>query len=101
MKEENVTDYVDASRKTVTVYVVAFLPGRCSGSVGGFDWFMSPRTAIDVLRGQLKEDEDLEGDYIIRSAEVPVENATSNQAVTDWLDGEGLDLWNIASSGES
>jgi len=99
--EENVIDYLDTSRKTITVYVVAFLPGRCKGMMGGFDWYMSPSGAIDALLVQLKEDENLESDYVLRSVQVPVVHATSNQAVTDWLDGEGSELWNIVSSGES
>ena len=92
-------DAVDESRKTVTVYVVAFMPGRC-GAVGGFDWFLSPFSAAARLSEHMAEDENLEGDYVIRSVQVPVASAKTREAVTAWIDGDGFDLWNLPISGE-
>lgn len=95
MKDMDLADAVDESLASVTVYIAAFLPGRCRG-VAGFDWFLSPLAAAERFGAWLAEDVDLEGDYVLRSIQVPVASAKTREAVTAWLDGEGFDLWNLS-----
>ena len=76
-----------------TVYVVSYAP-LGYGGFGGFDWYRSITLAHTRAIESLQEDSV--GDYslLFRSIDIPSDvDIDDSEAVTNWIDVEGRDLW--------
>lgn len=74
-----------------TIYVVGFSPR--DGGVGGFDWYETAGEAARRMIEHMTEDARLSCDYKLRVTAV---SDMSRDEITEWLDSEGLDLWDTA-----
>jgi hypothetical protein len=77
-----------------------FVVSTHTEGTGGFNWFRHEQAARDFFASELKTHEELAPErYDVRYVGPVVVPEGSPDAITAWLDGEGIELWDGPEGG--